>query len=201
MRVRDTGSVCAKRRRWAPDVLNPHGKLANSCPDRYWARQAAEMSCYPAAQEIMSGRADFLELRGFEPRTSAAQAPARLTGSSPLFLGGSPATPAPRTSGRSSREPRVRLWRPHIGAGSHGPIGQQYRRSVRPVMRSSPGLGCERTIRLRPIQGETTAMLVPERSRRALRHESDGGQARHSNEEGACPRERRLRRRRGEFCR
>ncbi|HZZ23249.1 MAG TPA: hypothetical protein VFE60_12050 [Roseiarcus sp.] len=37
--------------------------------------------------------ADFLvELRGFEPLTSAAQAPARLTGSSLPFLGGSSAT-------------------------------------------------------------------------------------------------------------
>jgi hypothetical protein len=96
------------------------------------------------------------ELRGFEPLTSAVQTPARLTGSSLLFLGVSSATPAPRTSCRSLREPRVRLWRPHIGAGSHRPIRQQYRRSVRPVMRSSPGPGCERTsaavfFRLRPI--------------------------------------------------
>jgi len=93
---------------------------------------------------------------GFEPLTSAVQTPARLTGSSLLFLGVSSATQAPRTSCRSLREPRVRLWRPHIGAGSHGPIRQQYRRSVRPVVRSSPGPGCERTsaavfFRLRPI--------------------------------------------------
>src|SRR6202795_4817022 len=38
---------------------------------------------------------------------------------------------------RSLPEPRVRLWRPHISAGSHGSIRQQYRRSVRPVVQSS----------------------------------------------------------------
>ena len=41
----------------------------------------------------MSICADFLvELRGFEPLTSAVQAPVRLTGSSRPFLGGSSAT-------------------------------------------------------------------------------------------------------------
>jgi hypothetical protein len=54
--------------------------------------QATEMSCYPVAQEITWVCADFLvELRGFEPLTSSAQPPARLTGSLP-FLGGSSAT-------------------------------------------------------------------------------------------------------------
>jgi hypothetical protein len=44
------------------------------------------MSCYPVAQEITSICADYLvELRGFEPLTSAVQAPARVTGSSLLF--------------------------------------------------------------------------------------------------------------------
>jgi hypothetical protein len=46
------------------------------------------MSCYSVAQEIMPGGADYLvQLRRFEPLTSAAQAPARLTGSSLPFLG------------------------------------------------------------------------------------------------------------------
>ena len=40
------------------------------------------MSCYPVAQEITSICADYLvELRGFEPLTSAVQAPARFTAS------------------------------------------------------------------------------------------------------------------------
>ena len=53
------------------------------------------MSCYPVAKEIMSVCADFLvERRGFESLTSAVQAPARLTGSSLPFLGGSSATSA-----------------------------------------------------------------------------------------------------------
>ena len=43
--------------------------------------------------EVTSVCADFLvERRGFEPLTSAVQAPARLTGSSLPFLGGSSAT-------------------------------------------------------------------------------------------------------------
>ena len=46
----------------------------------------------------MSICADYLvERRGFEPLTSAVLAPARVTGSSLSFLGGSLATPAPRT--------------------------------------------------------------------------------------------------------
>jgi hypothetical protein len=43
----------------------------------------------------MPGHADFLvERRGFEPRTSGVQTPARLTGSSLPFLRGSSATSA-----------------------------------------------------------------------------------------------------------
>ena len=52
--------------------------------------QAAGMSCYSVAEEITSVCADFLvERRGFEPLTSAVQAPARLTGSSLPFVGDS----------------------------------------------------------------------------------------------------------------
>jgi hypothetical protein len=41
------------------------------------------MSYYSMAEEIMPGRADYLvEQRGFEPLTSAVQAPARFTASS-----------------------------------------------------------------------------------------------------------------------
>ena len=42
------------------------------------------------------------ERRGFEPLTSAVQAPARLTGSNLPFLGGSPATSALCATTRSS---------------------------------------------------------------------------------------------------
>jgi hypothetical protein len=53
------------------------------------------MSCYSVAEEIMSICADYLvDRRGFEPLTSAVRAPARLTGSSLPFLGGSSATSA-----------------------------------------------------------------------------------------------------------
>jgi hypothetical protein len=46
-------------------------------------------------RETTAARADFLvELRGFEPLTSAVQAPAGLTGSSLPFLRGSSATSA-----------------------------------------------------------------------------------------------------------
>jgi hypothetical protein len=81
---------------------------------------------------------DFVvELRGFEPLTSAVQAPARLTGSSLPFVGGSsatsrqlepalaqrlfqrPASPAPRTSRRSRRERPGCRSRPQSAARSH----------------------------------------------------------------------------------
>ena len=60
------------------------------------------MSCYSAHREITPVWADFLvERRGFEPLTSAVQAPARLTGSSFPFLGGSSATSATAGAGLS----------------------------------------------------------------------------------------------------
>ena len=51
------------------------GDGRNDPADRPPPPQAAGMSCYPMAQEIMPARPDYLvELRGFEPQTSAVQA-------------------------------------------------------------------------------------------------------------------------------
>ena len=62
--------------------------------DRLMPPQAAGMSCYSVAEEIMPGRPDFLvELRGFEPLTSAMRSRRR------------PGVAAP---GRCSRQPRAR---------------------------------------------------------------------------------------------
>jgi hypothetical protein len=82
------------------------------------------MSCYSVAEEITPRRADYLvDRRGFEPLTSAVQAPARLTGSSLPFLGGSSATSAT------------------AGAGLRPPVSTQaYLREGRPEILSPQGL-------------------------------------------------------------
>jgi hypothetical protein len=77
----------------APRVANEPQRRWIGHGDRLPPPEASEMSSYSANQEITLICADFLvERRGFEPLTSAVQAPARLTGSSHPFLGGSSAT-------------------------------------------------------------------------------------------------------------
>ena len=69
--------ICGQRLSTARAAMS-HGDGRKESADRSLARQAAGMSCYSVAQEIVLGGADYLvELRGFEPLTSADQPPVR----------------------------------------------------------------------------------------------------------------------------
>ena len=70
----------------------PRRNGANSFTTRSIGFRAKALNC-----RRIVGAGNPGELRGFEPLTSAVLAPARVTGSSLLFLGGSFATPAVRT--------------------------------------------------------------------------------------------------------
>jgi hypothetical protein len=96
-------------------------------------RQATEMSWYPAAQEITWICADFvMELRGFEPATSAVQVSARFSASPLLVLQGL----------RSKARPWIPLARPALlHSPCAAPAARRYRRS-----RPEP-LGCTRLAR------------------------------------------------------